>query len=753
MRANDSKNKDEVNCRALNCILVYVEETYGRQALVEFVTRTGMTLDYLRDQNNWVSWSYYCDLLETLVEWTGDASAPFKAGTYSAHKKSWGYLYFIFLAFGNVGKVIKKAVELVPHFNKAAEWTLLSRQKNKCTFRIRMKEGYEAKRLCCESRMGQAAGVPRAFGMPLGKARETQCQALGADSCICEVSWLNRPQRLFGLLGLLVGFALILIMELGIFGEGLEVGESILILLTAYLGGSLLDYRLTEEGNSRINQEQTKALEQSVEVIESKYLELKSAHSGLFAVHEISQAITSKLHIDEILTVLLQMVVKRLSFDRSLILLVDQEKEILHQGRVCGDDTLLDFVKSLAVPMGLDSPMAQAVFRERQSKIITKDFIESDEATELEKSIYQVTGTQEYVIVPLVSKGQLLGIMAADKRRSGKKITEEEEVLMVSLANQVAVAIENARSFKTIEDLNINLEKKVAERTRELERSMKELRDAQEQVIHSEKMSSLGLLSSGLTHEISNPINFVYNGITALRKSVREIHDLSRKSVLESGKTTEEENKTMQTQLMENIREADRLMEIIDKGLKRTRNLVSDLKHFSRKGRKTPEFLVIHAPIQSALTILSHEISGRIEVHKNFTFSERIQGYPDQLNQVFLNVLHNAIQAIPEQGNIWIQAERSDPGKVRISIRDDGIGIRAEDLPRIFEPFYTTKKSAQGTGLGMSICQRIIEDHGGRIEVDSEIGKGAEVTITLPIRLDRSRQGRTVEEGRGFGSD
>ncbi len=737
LKHDESGIKNEVNCRAFNCILVFMKETYGEKALQEFIAQTGMTLEYLEDQNNWVSWSYYCDLLEALVEWTGDAKAPYKAGTYSGHKKSWGYLYYIFYAFGNVGQVIKKGIEIVPHFNKAAEWTLLNLQNNHCTFRIRMKEGYEAKRICCESRMGQFAGIPRAFGMPMGKARETQCQALGADSCICEVSWLNRPKRLFGFLGLFFGFLFILILNLGVIGAGINYGDAFLILVVGYLSGSLVDYRLHEKENIRINQEQTAALEESVNLIETKYLELKKVHDGLFALHEISQAVTSTLRLDDVLTVLLKMVVDQLGFDRSMVMLTDEKSGILHQGRIYGDESLKGFVEELKVPLNLNSPMAEEVLRKKRCQIVTKDFIEGDEASELGKRIYKFTHTKEYVIAPLLSKDRLLGVLASDNVRSGRKITDEDKVLMVSLANQAAMAIENAQSFQTIEDLNINLEKKVMERTGELVHSLQELKEAQEQLIHTEKMSSLGLLCSGLTHEINNPINFAYNGITALRKSIEEIHHLARECAQEGGMTSIEEYNTIQARLLKTSSEADRLMEIIDSGLKRTRDLVVDLKHFSRKDQKDPEFLLLQTPIESALTILNHEMSGRITIHKDFRFSDHIQGYPDQLNQVFLNLLLNSIQAIPDKGNIWIQTEPAESGEVRIRVRDDGTGIREEDLPRVFEPFFTTKKSGQGTGLGMSICQRIIDNHGGKIKLNSEVGSGTEVIMTLPVRLHK----------------
>jgi hypothetical protein len=187
--------------------------------------------------------------------------------------------------------ILKKAVEIVPRFNKTAEWSLLSLQRNRCIFRIRMKPGYPANRLCCEARMGQAAGIPRAFGMPLGTARELQCQALGADACVCEVTWVNRLQKLFSMAGLLISLPLMALLYPYLPGGALGVGTAAGVPLLGYLLGRVFDSRVTEDGNTRVNREQTVALDESLQVIESKYAELQEAHEGLRVIYEITRRI------------------------------------------------------------------------------------------------------------------------------------------------------------------------------------------------------------------------------------------------------------------------------------------------------------------------------------------------------------------------------------------------------------------------------------------------------------------------------
>jgi len=743
-RFDDSMVKSEFSCRALNSILVYMEKIHGRKALEDLIRRTGLSLDYLQDHNNWVSWSYYCNLLKALVECTGDPRAPYIAGTYSWNKKSWGFLYYIIYALGNMQMALRKVADLVPHFNKGAEWEIVDLQKNKAIIRIRMKEGYPIERNCCESRMGQLAGIPKAFGMPLGKVRETQCQARGDEVCRVELSWLNRPRWFFGILGTAAAsVVLFLNLKFGTFRLGyLDV---FLVLFSFYILGRAMDFR----GILQHYKEQAEALEESVKVIESKYLRLQEVNEGVRAVHEISQAVTTTLHLEDLLDILLKMVVERLGFDRCVILLVDEGGALLKNGRIYGDDALQKVVRDLSVPISFNSVIAEEVLRKQQATIVTAEFLKGDRASDLGRKIFELTCTPEYVVAPLVSKGELLGVIAADKVRSGNVISKHELDLMESLTNTVAVAIENARTHETIEELNVDLEKKVEERTRKLQESLRELKEAQEQLIHSEKMSSLGLLFTGLAHEINNPINFAYNGAASLEGLLRKIHDLSRSCASPDGAAAEKKERT--EKLLEAISDSERLMKIISRGLYRTRSLITNLKHFARKDPEEPEYILIESLFQSAPTILHHETDGRIMVHKEIRFKNHIRGRPGQLNQLFLNLFHNAVQAISGKGNIWINVVATpEQDEVLIRIRDDGVGIPKEDLPRVFEPFFTTKQSGVGTGLGMGICRRIVENHGGRIALSSEVGAGTEVTVRLPTR-DRPSMEEGTPGGNPFG--
>jgi signal transduction histidine kinase len=137
--------------------------------------------------------------------------------------------------------------------------------------------------------------------------------------------------------------------------------------------------------------------------------------------------------------------------------------------------------------------------------------------------------------------------------------------------------------------------------------------------------------------------------------------------------------------------------------------------------------------LEATLKLIQHEMTGRITVHRDYGIQETVEIIPGQVNQVFMNLLQNAIHAIPEKGDIWIRTWE-DGDRVHVAVRDSGKGIQKEHLGRIFEPFFTTKEVGQGTGLGLSVSYRIIENHGGKITVSSEEGKGAEFVITLPKR-------------------
>ena len=287
-----------------------------------------------------------------------------------------------------------------------------------------------------------------------------------------------------------------------------------------------------------------------------------------------------------------------------------------------------------------------------------------------------------------------------------------------------------------------NLEQRVEERTQELQKILQDLTATQTQLIQSEKMSSLGEMVAGIAHEVNNPVNFIYGNVEYANEYIKDLLsliDLYQQEYPES-----------------NLKIADRIAEIdldyiakdilrvlssMKMGAERIRQIVLSLRNFSRLDEADKKEVNIHEGIDNSLFILNHKISKEITIIKNYGNLPEIECYPAQLNQVFMNILNNAIDAVVEAENqpdkhINIDTFKLDDHLIKVVIRDNGSGITPEIINKLFNPFFTTKPVGKGTGLGLSISYKIIEKHKGKIEVRSELGKGTEFIIILPIKTD-----------------
>jgi len=297
---------------------------------------------------------------------------------------------------------------------------------------------------------------------------------------------------------------------------------------------------------------------------------------------------------------------------------------------------------------------------------------------------------------------------------------------------------------KIISEQNIILEQKVEERTTELNQTLNHLKQAQSQLVDAEKMSSLGQLTAGIAHEINNPINFVAANITPLRQDLKDINTLIKKY----------EEITISDDLEEKLNEIEQLKKELDfeylktelvtiidgieDGAKRTTEIVSGLRNFSRLDESELKVADINEGIESTLTLLKNKLTG-IDLIKELNPLPLIECYPGKLNQLFMNIINNAIQAVElliqesKKGKIKISSQLID-SYIVISMSDNGVGMDETTKEKIFEPFFTTKDVGKGTGLGLSIAFSIIEIHHGKIEVISKIGEGTTFKIKLPLK-------------------
>jgi two-component system, NtrC family, sensor kinase len=249
----------------------------------------------------------------------------------------------------------------------------------------------------------------------------------------------------------------------------------------------------------------------------------------------------------------------------------------------------------------------------------------------------------------------------------------------------------------------------MAKRTREQE--------LMAQLIQSDKMAALGLLVAGVAHEINTPMGAIHSNNDIMTRAVGKI-----RQQLES--TPDDEVR----RLLDILDEVCRNNEI---ATERITNFVRSLKNFARLDEAERKKVNIHDGIESTLTLLQHQLKNRIRIVKSFGDVPEIDCFPNQLNQVFMNILVNAAQAIADRGEITVKTWREGE-QVKISICDTGVGIPPENLSKIFDPGFTTKGVGLGTGLGLSICYKIIEDHHGTIGAESS-NRGTTFTITIPL--------------------
>lgn len=271
-----------------------------------------------------------------------------------------------------------------------------------------------------------------------------------------------------------------------------------------------------------------------------------------------------------------------------------------------------------------------------------------------------------------------------------------------------------------------------------LEQANHRLQDAQGQLMQADKMASVGQLAAGVAHEINNPIGFVYSNLGSLEQYLNEIfallsvYEKAEASMADSMRAEVQKIK-QQTDIAFLKEDVPTLMKESKDGITRVKRIVQDLKEFSHVDSSDEWKTVdLHNGLDSTLNIVNNEIKYHAEVHKEYGEISSVECLPSQINQVFMNLLVNAGHAIEGKGVITVRTGQQGE-EVFVQVADSGKGISAENLKRIFDPFFTTKPVGKGTGLGLSLSYGIIKKHDGRIEVQSEVGKGTTFTVWLPV--------------------
>ncbi|NEN89043.1 MAG: AAA family ATPase [Okeania sp. SIO3H1] len=333
--------------------------------------------------------------------------------------------------------------------------------------------------------------------------------------------------------------------------------------------------------------------------------------------------------------------------------------------------------------------------------------------------------------LPLQDRGKLRGILYLENNQSTGTFTEERVEVLSLLCAQAAITLENARLYQE------------SRKALELERELHKLQQTQIQLIQSEKMFSLGQMVAGVAHEINNPISFIHGNITHANTYMEEVLELLALYQSHYPQPHQDIEIAIEQMDLEFLRsDFEKLLKSMKNGSERIKNIVTSLRSFARLDESKFKRVDLHKGIESTLTVLQHRLQkqekrAEIEIVKEYGKLPLVECYAGQLNQVFLNILNNAIDALEEcegQDGLSIRISTETDGKqVKITIADNGVGMSEQTQKQLFDPFFTTKEVGKGTGLGLAIAYQIVtEKHGGMISCDSTVGQGTIFTLVIP---------------------
>jgi signal transduction histidine kinase len=442
-----------------------------------------------------------------------------------------------------------------------------------------------------------------------------------------------------------------------------------------------------------------------------------------------SQAISGEIELNQLLTTLLKIVIANAGANKCVFIL--KQDIDLKLVALVEDEKLPQLLPSIPLELSTDVPISLVnnVKRNLKPLVLTDARINPQFMADSYLQKYQ---PKSVICSPIINQGQLIGILYLENNLTVGAFTNERVELLNLICSQAAISLENARLYQAAQQALIDLQQ------------------AQIQIVQSEKMSALGNLVAGVAHEINNPVGFLAGNIQPALDYINDLFQLLDLVQQKYPELDSEVKQKIELVELDYIREdLPKLVASMQEGVKRIQDISISLRNFSRADSDHPVAGNIHDGIDSTLMILKHRLKANnirpeIKLIKEYGDFPQIQCYAGQLNQVFMNIFSNAIDAL-EQSNQGLSYEKinnqimiktelsSDHKQVIIRIQDNGIGISKQVQKKIFDHLFTTKEVGKGTGLGLAIARQIIvEKHSGIIEVSSSLGQGTEFTISIP---------------------
>jgi signal transduction histidine kinase len=483
--------------------------------------------------------------------------------------------------------------------------------------------------------------------------------------------------------------------------------------------------------------------------LERKFRDLEGKIEQLSLLMDLARAVNASLDPRTIYEQALQRLVHSMGYQAAYLCLIDHERHVLrgHHAVGAGPGRERDFT-GLEIPLDPDvSGLARAATT--GGPVLVNDVTTA--TVPVHRETTESFNVRSFLAVPLRVKRGVGGVLAVAAGEPDRFAQADVE-LMLAVADQVATAIDKAGSFQTIEELSRGLEEKVRVRTEQLRTAneevaaaYRELQAAQVQLVQREKMASVGQLVAGVAHELNNPIGFVASNAATLEDFVGRLRAMLESYRDRCAALPEADRQALGEEWQARkvdyaLRYLDSMIHGIREGAERTRKIVRDLRVFARGDDDVRQPVDLHEELESSLTLLGHLLKDRVVVERKYGDLPAVECVRSQIDQVLLNILANAAQAIEGPGTITIETRRED-GWAVVAVRDTGPGIAPDVIGRIFDPFFTTKPVGEGSGLGLSISYEIVKKHGGEVGVDSRPGAGATFTMRLPVESAKGASG------------